>query len=334
MKKHIINIDKLQLSYKNDTIKIINKNDFIAEYMLQNDKLYSNNYHSSIRIYYKDIHYFTIYNKLKSCINHSSIKVLNERLYTKNWNAILTLFLKTYKIIDYNYSNIEICINTNDILTTKYINNFKNNKIRFNEKSYNHYDCKDFGQTIDFITKDFSKRTFYIYNTKKKLKVLRIENKTNEIETSSKKNYILDYYKANGLNITKDIYRLELSLKINDIKDIISTKKYKHTTSNDAISSRQFKKLDKLERLNYSVINYVRDYKKSIDIQSLTDELFLTKLFNSFVMINYSILIKTATNKKLDFKLIRKDEMRAERAIEIDYEYLKETSLEYDSLFN
>lgn len=334
MKNYIINIDKLQLYYNNIDIKIIDKNHFRVEYLLQNNKLYNNDYNSTIKVYYKEIAFLIIYNKRKSCSTFSYISIFNDRLYTDNWNTILQTFLTTYKIVNWNYSKMEIAINTNDIITSKYLKLFKNGKINFND-NYSNNDAKDYGNTLDFITKNFSKRTFYIYNKKKhlRLKELRIEDKTNEISNNNYiKQYILDYYKKNGLNTSKNVYRMELLLNFTELRKIIYNTNYKNEISKEIISNRQYKKLSKYDRLNFTTINIYKDYQKSISIKSLTDEIFLTKLFNSFVMINYEILIKRKTDESLTFDS-KRVEIRAERIIDISLDTIKQDSLTFDSLF-
>lgn len=339
MKKHIINIDKINLLIANNDIKLIEKSNFTIEYLLPAEKkLYNNDYHSTIRISHNETPFLILFHKMKSNNDFSLIYILNDRLYTNDWNIILQDFIITYKIKDYSISKLEIAINTNKIITSKYLKLFKKGLIDFKD-NYSNQDCYDYGKTEDHLTKDFSKRTYYIYNKNKKsirIKELRIEDKTNEIrDNNNTKEYILDFYKNNGLNTTKSVYRLELTLNFTELKKIISDVRHREINNpTNIITNYKYKKLTSTEKHNYSTIKYVRDYNRSIDLLSLTNEIYLTKIFNSFVMINYDILVKPLTNEAIDFQYKIKSDIIPDRQIFYDNDHSKRISLEVDNLFH
>lgn len=347
MKNYIINVDRLQITFNNHHIKLIDKSDYKIEYILPTDKqIYSYLSNYTIRVYYKNIPFLIILHQLKSNFNYSSIKILNDRLYIKNWDFVVETFLNTYKITDWNYSQLEIAINTNKVITTKYLNLYKKDKINFKDNHSNisprEFSRKDIGDTDDHKTNDFSKRTFYIYKKNKRKdereKELRIEDKTNEVRSkSNKKQYILDYYYRNGLDSTKNIYRVELILNIKLLKKVPSNIKHRELkNSTNIITNYRYKQLNKAEKQNYSTIKYVRDYKSSIPLSSLTDEVYLTKLFNTFVMIDYDTLIKLSTNETIDFQFkIWSETQQTIKEIEPEPElsYIKRTELDFEKCF-
>jgi hypothetical protein len=225
-------------------------------------------------------------------------------LYTLEYNLILIDFLKIYNITDYKITDLEVCMNTNTPLTTKYYKSFKKDKIIF-DNDYTTEDTFDFGQTKQLLSKNYDSRTFYIYkkNIKKSFRLLelRIENKTNEItDKNNYKQYILDYYKNRGLGTTTNIYRMEMTINLSKLRKTCFDTKYKDIYDNNStfITRTIFNKLS-IDKTNYRKFKFFKKYE--IDISLLSNKDYLTKLFNTFIMINYNILLTPTTTKKLQF---------------------------------
>ncbi len=303
MNNYVINIDRIQLTFNNTDVKLRDKKDFTIHYLQPNKHTFS--YKSNILIKYQDIDFIYLSHKLKLNESISVIKLLNNTLYTLDYNIILLDFINTFKIIDYKITDLEVCINTNTQLTTKYYKSFKKDKIIF-DKDYTNNDTFDFGQTKQLLTKDYNNRTFYIYkkNIKKTFRLLelRIENKTNEItDKNNYKKYILDYYKNRGLGTTKNIYRMELTINFSKLRKTCYDTKYKdiYDINSPYITQTTFNKLS-IDKTNYRKFKFFKKYE--IEIILLKDKDYLTELFNSFIMINYNILLETTTTKKLLFE--------------------------------
>jgi hypothetical protein len=207
------------------------------------------------------------------------------------------MFFRTYNITEYKISDIEICINTNKQLTRNYYIHYKKNNITLkdNYKSYS-YLPSDLRFT-NIVNND----TIYIKKLKSSPIQIRIENKTKEIQQHSNKHYILNYYSNKGLSITKDIYRLEITLKLIDLRR--GTRYTKYQSKQDyskIISIKEHSKLDYITQSRYDKITLFNPYK--IDIEKLNDEVYLTMLINTLSPFNYDRLIKPITIDKIKFE--------------------------------
>lgn len=295
MTNYVINIDKLIIGFNNENLKIIDISDFkiIRNPINKKSKTHKENY----LIQYQNKKFGYISHKDNLRPNYSKIHILNKSLYTVNYSKILNDFLITYQITNYKISSLEICLNTNKKLVRNYYNHLSNNKITL-KKDYKNY---SFLPSENRFTNYIKDDTIYIKKIKKTPIQMRIENKTKEIKQSSKKDYILNYYLINNLNTIKDIYRLELTINLTEMRN--KTRLYKYQNKiihSDIITPHQYNNLNTSSKLNYNYICLKNDY--DIDILTLENPIYLIKLFNTFSLFNHQKLIKLNTNDKMIFE--------------------------------
>lgn len=295
MTNYVINIDKLIISFNNENLKIIDISDFkiIRKTINKKSKTHKENY--LIQYQNKDFGYISHKDNLRP--DYSKIHILNKSLYTLNYSKILNDFLITYQIKNYKISSLEICLNTNKKLIRNYYNHLSNNKITL-KKDYKNYSFLPSENRFSGYIKD---DTIYIKKIKKTPIQMRIENKTKEIKQSSKKDYILNYYYKNNLDIIKDIYRLEITLNLTEMRN--KTRLYKYQNKNihsDILTPHQYNNLNTSSKLNYNYICLKNDY--DINILTLENPIYLMKLFNTFSLFNHQKLIKLNTNDKIIFE--------------------------------
>lgn len=327
MTNYVINIDKLIISFNNENLKIIDISDFriIRNTINKKSKTHKENY--KIQYQNKDFGYISHKDNLRP--NYSKIHILNKTLYTVNYSKILNDFLITYQIANYKISLLEICLNTNKKLIRNYYNHLSSNKITL-KKDYKNYSFLPSENRFTHYIKD---DTIYIKKIKKTPIQMRIENKTKEVKQSSNKDYILNYYLINNLDTIKDIYRLEISLNLTEMRN--KSRLYKYQNKNihsDIITPHQYNNLNTSSKLNYNYICLKNDY--DIDILNLKNPIYLIKLFNTFSVFNYKKLIKSITDDKIIFE---NKTNHLSKNIKIEYNDIENPILldnDFDSLFD
>ena len=149
-------------------------------------------------------------------------------------------------------SALEIAIDTNQNLIKRYNRLIKNNLLSLSK----HYECHYYG--AEYVNNTYSRskshETKYLINTNDSFTVkgkkpnkplLRIENKKTLISTNVKRKYIKDHLKANGIDINKDYYRMEIKVSggenylvsnnttyVSPFGEVISAYKYKQANKN------------------------------------------------------------------------------------------------------
>ncbi|MFN5416044.1 MAG: hypothetical protein ACK5B9_03235 [Flavobacteriia bacterium] len=158
-------------------------------------------------------------------VNRAHIKIENELFYDNQGKAIINQFINTFRLTAISVSRLDICVD--GVFLHNFFNSYfyeKNaiiHRVKGTHDDFNHpyssasqrrsftYDCYSFGSYGNRST-----------GTSKSSKFARYYNKSKEIKEQSHKTYILDYWKNNGFNIEKDIYRFEFELKNNYLKTI------------------------------------------------------------------------------------------------------------------
>lgn len=207
MTNYVINIDKLKLIFNNENVDLKDKNGF--EFIIQTDNKYSVTHQKNILIRYKGNDFCFLLHKDKLRPNSSKLSLLNRILYLDDFHIILIKFLSHFNIIDYKITTLEVSINTNKKITRNYYIHYFNNKI----VCKNGFESFSYVPTENRFTNIVLNDTIYIKKNKSPIEI-RIENKTNEINNHSNKQYILDYYNQRGLSTEKDIYRLEIKIDL------------------------------------------------------------------------------------------------------------------------
>lgn len=198
------------------------------------------------------------------------IKFENRILYYKNLNIIVNRFFSDCNFQIINISRLDIAkdfnLFDNKMHPTALISGFLSNKYlkigkaKFNvigtQQEQNKYDYLRFGSNNSDIS-------VYLYN------------KTKEFREVKFKNYIFDCWKLNNININQDVWRLEVSLKGNDIKLI-----EKNSGEINKIDLKYIFAFDKLQKLYYELIN---KYFKFVikDNQSNKSRMQQLKLFEN-----------------------------------------------------
>lgn len=308
MKSYVINIDKLQIQINENT----NLNTEIKHpYSIatQHKTKFSKDYQHSYIITYRNnpICYLYHINYLNK--NISKLYFFNPLLYQTDYTTIITNLLTQLKAKDYSVSKLEIAINTNINLLNKFYNKLLANQITFKSQSKYAYKPYSFIPSENRFSDNILADTIYIRKNSKEYKdnYCRIENKTNEIYTSSNKHYILKSYR-NRLDTDKDIYRLELCLDFIHLTNRSRNIHYKQLNfDSDPITAYKYKQLikDEIVKENwFKPITLQKNY--NIDISQLENESYLLSLFDYFTPFNYSSIVKVKTPTTLTFTYIEK----------------------------
>lgn len=196
----------------------------------------------------------------------SVIQFKNKILYDIDFQEIIDKLVYTYKFENLRVNALDIAIDTCEILTLKFNKNYNKDKLKFDPKYKSYY----FGDTefrrMHGYKGAIKYETFYIktekdrYDPNTRNRKMRIEHKSNEIALNSRKDYIYPFL-SSKLDIYRDIYRIELSLK------------------------------------NYNSF-YNTNTKKTIhfDFGRVTDPIYLTSVFNYFSTFNHELILDTHKN--------------------------------------
>lgn len=274
MYNFITHLDKFHFSFQTD-LSILSS--YSPNFYFQLPKSKSISLYDRTFIYHREIYYkesflanplLIGYLNLKQALDtdYSFISLTNHFLYTNNFQNILDLLICTYNFQNIKIRRLELAIDTNEPILVRFINNFQ--KITIN-KGYYAYRFVGLDEEVNLgytVAKKYS--TIYIKTLKDKQtnknrhRILRIENKTNELKYS-KKDYILNYL-SDYLNIEKTIYRMELIL-----------------TNENAFSNSHTKQT------------------VQIDFTRLTDHEYLSSVFNYYNIVRSEKILDTESNVPL-----------------------------------
>lgn len=239
--------------------KCENKNYHVAYYIIIDDQRFATLYLDRTKFYQSDNDLY-------------KLQLTNRTCYT-NWLPNLNRFLTAYQLMINNITYLEISLDTNTDILDQFLYYFEQPEkyhlvsgLKPTEKINRFGELYRNGETND---------TFYMGKAGKKL---AIYNKTLEIKDSHKY-YITDYHKANGLDIDKDIYRMELRLMNNALKRSDTVYIHKHTS--EKLTTYQHNKL-----ANKGELKTVNQYQKhtnkttvNVSVDDLTDANKLSGLF-------------------------------------------------------
>lgn len=250
-------LDKFEFSFLTKNPTTIYTSLFRLEYTTNKD------YYFNYKVYYNThlIGTFNIQNRLN--LEYSYFRFENYVLYSTDFQNIITELIYTYELKNIKVKKMEIAIDTKQPLSLRFVKKYNNDKLTM-KKGYKYYYFGDAENRKKYgITDAVKYETIYIKSkcdatkAKQRNRYMRIENKTNEIK-HSEKDYILKYLNVKGLDINKDIYRLELLL-----------------TSENTLKNR---------KTNQTTL---------IDFTRLTDANYLTAIFNYYSIFNHSQIINT-----------------------------------------
>lgn len=167
-------------------------------------------------LYYKNERIATVTSKPHSSVLKSDLMIVkfdNWTLYSNDFYNIFELVIYETGLKDYKISRIDIAKDFNtfyyNLLPNTLIKNFLSGKfLKLGKSKYSVW-----GETNRFLTYDYlsfgrkaSPVNSYLYN------------KSTELKQVKYKPHIVQQWVNNGLNVQKDVFRLEFSIKLPDIK--------------------------------------------------------------------------------------------------------------------
>lgn len=239
----MINPDWITLNCikKTDTVFVSNSNYFIREASFK-----SRFFDEAYEIYKDTDHYFTLLSTPKQnsvlTSNLVQIKLDNILCYSSNLVSIIQHFLNEYSLQFQAFSRLDIAGDfdrfPSGILPDKLIMDFVTKKVlKVGSKNFK---ILGYNNQADHITGiGFGKRSSDIY--------IQLYNKSLEIRDSSGKKYISDLWAMNDLDTTKNIFRLEFSLKSEALN-------YLDKVTGEVF---EFNKLEHLENIHISKMFYM-----------------------------------------------------------------------------
>ena len=178
--------------------------------------------------------------------NQISIKIHNSQLYTNNWSSRIIFLLNSLDFISPTLTKIDIAIDGSDILMKMdlFRRYMRTKTIQIGNENLN----------INGVNFNKAELTWesYIIGSKKYQKTAELYNKTNEIKISGKQ-YIVEFWKENRLDISDDIGRFELKLGSRHLS------KYSINSFTDLCDARYLGKMF-FEEIN----NWLRFYQVSL----------------------------------------------------------------------
>jgi hypothetical protein len=200
------------------------------------------------------------------------VHVANEALYTLDFAQLLPKFLALFGLEVANHSQLDIAIDTQQADPAKLISYYTERPSKFQRiKRKNDAGITMHGSKDEATGK--LEYTTYI-NQGSTTVTVKIYDKTKELARRPDKAYILDWYTANGFDMSKPVYRLELSIKAKALKEytrfavtedgeIVSTYRANNNASSKATRQTE-------------ITTYC------IDIERLNNKAYLGSLFQHF----------------------------------------------------
>lgn len=147
--------------------------------------------------------------------NTGIVKFENRLLYSCNlWNLV-NCFLEQHNIEVLSISRVDICADFNQFLDydcRQFVDDFLNSKIRHKGRGigaayFNHY-----SQKVGTFSQSIVKYTGLSFGSRESGVRVYLYNKTFELNSVKNKPYIRDFWKNAGLDTSKDVWRLEVSI--------------------------------------------------------------------------------------------------------------------------
>lgn len=144
-------------------------------------------------------------------INLLCLDISNSLFYQDDISieSIRSDLLETFKLQHNNYHIFDICLDTNYDIIRNFEKRYKNRK-KYYFKSCNSIDkstLKILGYERDRLIGEQ-----FLFKSPSYKEVFRFYNKSLELATNNHKSYIYEYFVRNGLDISKPIYRIEISM--------------------------------------------------------------------------------------------------------------------------
>lgn len=144
--------------------------------------------------------------------NVVSLKVMNEQLYYYDTLDVLTTFLKDFEAEIINFTRVDICIDDckplKDICDKVFLSAEDKEVVYAGRRDVSAHNMT---RNLEKVNYSFGSRASEMRGV--------LYNKSEEIKKSGK-DYILDYWKANGLDTEKNIYRAEITISSKILKNV------------------------------------------------------------------------------------------------------------------
>lgn len=345
-RKYVLSIDKLIINFNYNIKTETNFNEGFYDFERLKQILFKvfnhkiiftppkkpdNDYHALYELEFNNIKFGLLKVQHKQNREHLHKIVIYNNIYYQ-YQAELMEFLYYFTAYFTDYTAIfELALDTNVNVSKRLFKLMLKEDLILKSK-YITCDFRKIYENNKFIFNEFE--TLYIDKRKNKTNYVQIrsENKTKEINNSSKKHYISEFHKNNGLNTNKNIYRLEVILA-NPQASVISENYYLYNCLTDeTISKTTFKNNKKKYKKEAGLFKDIRRVKKlQLDLNRIYDQDYLTALFQcnlSRVVENPGSIIKlNRTSAELDFIETENEVKHNQKEIEIsdhdklEYEY-------------
>lgn len=265
-------------------------------------------------IYYDGIHFANIECKPKSSIlkpYHGFVRIINNWLYHEKTKDLIRELNQRNLLYFNNFTRVDIAVDFNKFHQNKCPQKFINDLMQGTIIKKGKAKFATYGKISDngniFQTLKFGSETSKIS--------YKIYNKTQELKEAKNKPYIIDFWEQNGLDITKDIYRLEFSFKSQQ-------REFSQVTQDGELKeSVHFNDIDFFDRQQReNVFQWACDeywqfakHKKVIHKSRLPSIVYVK--LNAKKLLHFNIVLKSETNRstKIFLKKLKEhaDEIRS-----------------------
>ena len=293
MMKYAISIDWLSLYCEN--------------YVLNDNSFYRFHKREVGTIIFKDVYdvYDTVSGELYAVVqktphspilpkNATMVQVMNRWLYREDWNERVNHFCNTCFIVPKSISRIDICADFNEFADgyhpVQFINDIFNGKLirkggqkyaidgNFKDSKFQIQGTQGKNRGVDYIR--FGSRDAqccaYLYN------------KTKELKEVHDKPYIREMWKESGIDTSRDVWRLEFSMKTTQLRIV-----EEQTAEILRLDLTYIKTKGILENIFDACVEKFFDIRVNTGIQRV-DRMPKKKMFEG---ISSTILLKCPTNK-------------------------------------
>lgn len=144
------------------------------------------------------------------------VKFANRLLYSNLLWTVVDNLLRDHKLIVKNISRVDLCADFNSFETydpVQLISDFLSSKIRHKGKGlgaafFNHFNKREKGCSVQHLI-----YSGIAFGSRESDARAYLYNKTFELKTQKDKPYIRDFWRLAGLDLNKDVWRLEISIK-------------------------------------------------------------------------------------------------------------------------
>lgn len=300
-----LNIDKLTFNFDNRLSIFESNKSFEFTVMPVSQSKY---YHETISVIYNGTYFGCFLHRNKDNAFNSQFKITNKALYDLPYNDIIEQLFNYLHITYYSMAKLELAVNTNSDLVSKWYTYFKNDKrkelLLIKPKYYEHINTSSFNRVNNI---NHNEDTIYLKKKRSAIE-MRIENKSVEIQTKIDrkeidKTYILRAYSP-YLDVSKDIYRMEMTIDFKKLR----AQNHRHCYSKlgnpfKTIPKAVFEKLTDYKKKQYHLVD--SKLPKAIPLALLRDQDFLFSFFAEYSVFDYKKIMGATKPDLLKLSLLQ-----------------------------